>query len=298
MPSTRSRLLYWFAKFLNSRTDKNASLQQQRDRLESVAKYQPVPPGVDVQQTRVGNALGEWLRPKGTDNSRAILFFHGGAYTMGSCNTNRAVASRIAIASATPTWLFEYRLAPEYPFPAALEDSLATYRALISGGISAQRIAFVGGSAGGGLAMATAVSLRDQGVPLPAAIVCLSPWFDLDLSGESMTTRAKVDPLMSREFLQWHAVRYMGQHHARTPLISPLYADLHALPSMLIQVGDYETLLSDSVRLTDCARNASVDVRLEVWEGMWHFWHLSAGLVPEGRQAIAQIGTFIREHID
>jgi len=298
MPSARSRLFYRFAKYQNSRADKNASLQQQRARLESLAKYQPMPPQVDVQQTRVGNALGEWLRPNHAGNGRAILFFHGGAYSMGSCNTNRAIASRVAIASATPSLVFEYRLAPEYPFPAALEDALATYRGLVSGGISAQKIAFVGGSAGGGLAIATAVSLRDHGDPLPAAIACLSPWVDLELTGESMTTRAKVDPLISREYLQWHAVQYIGQHHPRSPLISPLYADLHGLPPMLIQVGDYETLLSDSVRLADCARNAGVDMTCEVWEGMWHFWHLSAGLIPEGKRAIARIGAFIREHID
>ena len=298
MPSARSRIFYWLLKYQGSRADKKASLQQQRERLESLAKYQPMPPHVDVQQTKAGNVLVEWLRPTGTGNGQALLFFHGGGYTMGSCNTNRAIASRVAIASATPSLIFEYRLAPEYPFPAALEDALAAHRWLSSRGISPQKIVFVGGSAGGGLAIATALSLRDNGDPLPAAIVCISPWVDLELTGESITTRAGVDPLMNREYLQSHAARYIGDHDPRSPLISPIYADLHGLPPMLIQVGDYETLLSDSVRLADQARNANVDVTLDTWEGMWHFWHLSARLVPEGKKAIDRAGAFIRKHID
>ena len=298
MPSIRSRLFYRFAKYQNSRADKNASLEQQRERLKSLAKYQAMPHQVDVQQIKVGNMHGEWLRPDHADNGRALLFFHGGAYTMGSCNTNRAIASRVAVASATPALIFDYRLAPEYPYPAALEDALAAHQWLISQGIAPQKIAFVGGSAGGGLEIATALSLRDNGDPLPAAIVCISPWVDLELTGESMTTRAAVDPLMNRDYLQPHATRYIGDHDPRSPLISPIYADLHGLPPMLIQVGDYETLLSDSVRLADRARNANIDAILDKWEGMWHVWHLSAKLVPEGQQAIDKAGNFIRNHLN
>ena len=190
MPSARSRLFYRLLKYQASRAGQNASLEQQREQLESLAKYQPMPPKVDVQRTQAGNVPAEWLRPGGTGGDRALLFFHGGGYTMGSCNTNRALAARVAVASAAPALIFDYRLAPENPFPAALEDALAAYRWLISSGISPRKIAFAGGSAGGGLAMAAAVSLRDDGDPLPAAIVCLSPWVDLALTGESMTTRA------------------------------------------------------------------------------------------------------------
>ena len=298
MPSARSRLFYRLLKYQASRAGQNASLEQQREQLESLAKYQPVPPRVDVQRIQAGNAPAEWLRPGGTGDGRALLFFHGGGYTMGSCNTNRALAARVAVASAAPALIFDYRLAPEYPFPAALEDALAAYRWLISSGISPRKIAFAGGSAGGGLAIATALSLRDDGDPLPAAIVCLSPWVDLALTGESMTTRAGVDPVISREYCQAQVARYIGDRDPRSPLISPLYADLHGLPPMLIQVGGYETLLSDSVRLADRARNAGVDVTFETWEGMWHVWQLSARFVPEGRQAIDKIGAFIRSHID
>lgn len=170
MPSARSRLFYRFARYQASRADKNASLPQQRARLESLAKLQPMPLQVAIQPTGVGNTLGEWLRPNRSGNDRAILFFHGGAYTMGSCNTNRAIAARVALASAMPALIFDYRLAPEYPFPAALEDCLDIFHGLVSGGISARNIAFVGGSAGGGLAIATAISLRDHGNLLPAAI--------------------------------------------------------------------------------------------------------------------------------
>jgi monoterpene epsilon-lactone hydrolase len=298
MPSIRSRIFYLLLKYQTSRADKNVTLQQRRMALEDAARRLPMPPHVDVQQTTVGNIPAEWLRPVGTTDNRAVLYLHGGAYTMGSCRTHRALASRIAIASGTCVLQPEYRLAPEYPFPAALQDGMAVYRWLIDYGISPHKMVVAGDSAGGGLALALTVLLRDKGVPLPAAIACLSPWADLELTGESLTTRAKVDPICSLEESRFHAAHYVGNNNPRAPLISPIYADLHGLPPTLTQVGDREILLSDAIRLTERARKDGVDADLEVWDGMWHVWHLLARYVPEGQQAVDKIGAFIRKHID
>jgi acetyl esterase/lipase len=298
MPSIRSRIFYLLLKYQTSKADKNATLQQRRAILGNGARYLPMPPHVDVKQTTVGNIAAEWLRPVGTTDNRAVLYLHGGAYTMGSCTTHRALASRIAIASQTPALLPEFRLAPEYPFPAALEDGVAIYRWLIEQGISPQKMVVAGDSSGGGLAIALTVLLRDKDVPLPAAITCLSPWADLELTGESLTTRAQVDPMCSLEESQYHAVHYIGKHDAQAPLVSPIYADLHGLPPILIQVGDREILLSDAIRLTERARKDGVDAELEVWDGMWHVWHLFARYVPEGQRAIDKIGAFIRKYLD
>jgi monoterpene epsilon-lactone hydrolase len=298
MPSIRSRIFYLLLKYQTSKADKNVTLQQRRMALEDRARGLPMPPHVHVQQTTVGNIPAEWLRPVGTTDNRVVLYLHGGAYTMGSCTTHRALASRIAIASETSVLQPEYRLAPEYPFPAALQDGMAVYRWLIDYGISPQKMVVAGDSAGGGLALALTVLLRDKDVPLPAAIACLSPWADLELTGESLTTRAKVDPICSLEESKFHATHYVGKNDPRAPLISPIYADLNGLPPTLIQVGDREILLSDAIRLIERARKDGVDAELEVWDGMWHVWHLLARYVPEGQQAVDKIGAFIRKHID
>jgi monoterpene epsilon-lactone hydrolase len=298
MPSIRSKVFYWFLKHSTIYANNNTTLQQRRASLEDSARNLPMPPNVDVKQAMVGTIFTEWLRPIGLPHDQVVLYIHGGAYTMGSCKTHRALASRIAVASKTPALLPEFRLAPEYPFPAALEDCTAVYRWLIDNGISPQKIAIAGDSSGGGLAIALTVSLRAMEVQLPAAIVCLSPWADLGLTGDSLSTRAKVDPICSFEESRLHAAHYLGEHDAHAPLISPIYADLHELPPILIQVGDREILLSDAVRLAYGARKDGVETELEVWEGMWHVWHLFARYVPEGQQAINNIGAFIRKHLN
>lgn len=298
MPSIRSRAFYLFLKLYQSRSAKSATLRQRRAAVEDGARNLRMPPRVEVERTVVGSIAAEWLRPAGAPDNRAILYLHGGAYTMGSCATHRALASRIAVAGKSPVLLPEFRLAPEHPFPAALEDGAAVYRWLLDSGISSQRIAIAGDSSGGGLAVALAVLLRDRGVPLPAAIACLSPWADLALMGESVATRAKVDPICSLADSRYHADLYRGEHDARAPLVSPIYADLHGLPPMLIHAGDKEILLSDAVRLADRARRDGVDTELQVWEGMWHVWHSFATYVPEAQRAIDQVGAFVTKHLD
>jgi len=283
---------------MTAKSSKNGTLQKRRTILENRARHLPMPHNIIVKQITVENIVAEWLQPVVTTNYRVVLYLHGGAYTMGSCNTHRALASRIAIASQTQVLLPEFRLAPEYPFPAALEDCLGVYRWLIEQGISHRKIVIAGDSSGGGMAIALTVLLRNKNILLPAALTCLSPWVDLELTGESLKTRAEVDPICTIEESRYNAVHYVGKHEAREPLISPINADLRGLPPMLIQAGDREILLSDAVRLTERARKDGVEAELEVWDGMWHVWSLFARYVPEGQKAINKISVFIRKHLD
>lgn len=297
MPSLRARLIYEFYQSFGSPFEATKPLEQQRAALERQGRHAKMPREVDVQQTSIGPMYAEWLRPDEAQADRAILYLHGGSYTMGSCNTHRALAARIAAAAHVPTLIINYQLAPENPFPAGLADTKNAYGWLLHQGIEADKIAVVGDSAGGGLALALAVGLRDQGLALPRAIVCISPWFDLTLSGETMTTCAEADPLLGWKTSVLHARRYVGPHDPREPLISPVFAEPRGLPPLLIQVGQHEVLRSDSERLAARARQAGVEVRLEVWPGMWHVWHAWAGWVPEAGRAIKRIGEFVRERI-
>ena len=215
---------------------------------------------------------------------------------MGSCNTHRAMVAHIARACGMRGLLLDYRLAPEHPYPAAVDDSISAYHWLLCNGIEARNIIIAGDSAGGGLALASLVSLRDGGYPLPAAAVCLTPWTDLAGTGESLKTRAKVDPRLTLQELSLGG-HYVGNNDPRHPLISPLYAHLHGLPPLLIQAGNDDMLLSDSTRLADQAKNAGVDVTLDVWDRMWHVFHLHVPRLPEARRAIDAIGTFVRQHL-
>ena len=294
MPSLRSRLVYDFLQ-LSGLPSNSTSVQEQRRDIERQARLARMPSRVDVTVTRIGTMHAEWLRPRDASKDRALLYLHGGGFSIGSCNTHRALAARIAAAAKVPALLIDYRLAPENPFPAALLDAKNAYGQLLRHGIQADKIVVAGDSAGGGLALALAVGLRDQAKPLPGSLVCISPWLDLTLSGETMASCAKTDPLISWETSVLNARRYVGQHHPSEPLISPLFADPLGLPPILIQVGQHEVLRSDSESFTRSARAAGVDIRLEVWPGMWHVWHAFAGVVPESGRAIARVGAFIRE---
>jgi len=240
-----------------------------------------------------GGVPGEWLRPAGADRERAILYLHGGAYVIGSVRTYRDLVWRMARAAAVSALAIDYRLAPEHPFPAAVDDAVAAYRWLIEQ-VDPSRVVIAGDSAGGGLTLATLVALRDTRVPLPAAAVCLSPWVDLEGLGESMTTKADVDPMILREPLLELAQMYLGGADPRTPLAAPLYADLAGLPPLLVQVGTAEMLLDDATRLAERARAADVDVTLSVYEDMIHVWQLFP-LLDDTKRAVAEIGTYVRE---
>jgi epsilon-lactone hydrolase len=257
-----------------------------------------VPPEPDVRCEKVdaGGVDAEWITTPGASNDRYVLYLHGGGYVIGSIKTHRDLMGRVSRAAKAKVLGLNYRLAPEHPFPAAVDDAVAAYRFLLGQGAKPSRIAIAGDSAGGGLAAATLVAIRDAKLPNPGAGVLLSPWIDMEGIGESMTTRIDKDPAIRKEGLVQMAQAYLQGKDPRTPLAAPLYANLQELPPLLIQVGDAEVLLDDSTRLTDHARAAGVHTKLEVWPEMIHVWHLFASFLPEGQQAIDGLGKFIVEH--
>jgi acetyl esterase/lipase len=265
-----------------------------RARMESMTGLMPLPPDVSAEPVDAGGVPAEWVSAPGGTDGRVVLYLHGGGYVLGSVKTHRDLAGRISRAAASRVLNVDYRLAPEHPHPAAVDDATAAYRWLLDGGHEPEKLAVAGDSAGGGLTIATLVALRDAGLPLPAAGVCLSPWVDLEGLGETMTTKADVDPMVFREGLLKMAEAYLAHHHPRTPLAAPLYADLAGLPPLYIQVGTAETLLDDAVRIAERARKAGVDVEIEEWEDMIHVFQAFAPILPEGQQAIEKIGEYLR----
>jgi len=270
------------------------TIQEMRAGIEAAAGAALIPADVQREPVSASSVPAEWVVAENADRARVILYLHGGGYVLGSINTHRELASHLSRAAAARVLLIDYRLAPEHPHPAAVDDAVAAYRWLLSQGVSPSRLVVAGDSAGGGLAVATLVAVRDAGLPVPAAGVCLSPWVDLEGLGESMVTKAAVDPMVQRDGLLKMAAAYLGGQSPRTALAAPLYADLSGLPPLLIQVGTAETLLDDSTRLAERARKAGVEVSLEPWEDMIHVFQAFASMLPEGRQAIDRIGEFVR----
>ncbi len=273
------------------------TIAEMRAGVEAMALAAQIPADVTCQAVDAGGVRGEWVIAPGADPGRVMLYLHGGGYTLGSINTHRDLASRLSRAAAARVLVIDYRLAPEHPHPAAVDDATAAYRWLLANGIQPSRLVVAGDSAGGGLTVATLVALRDAGVPLPAAGVCLSPWVDLEGIGESMTTKAAVDSMVQRDGLLKMAAAYLAGQDPRMPLAAPLYANLSGLPPLLIQVGTAETLLDDSTRLAERARKAGVDVTLEPWEDMIHVFQVFAMLLPEARQAIERIGEYVQQRV-
>ena len=255
----------------------------------------PGQPDVVSEHVNANGVDAQWFTAPGAAADRAVLYLHGGGYVLGSVTTHRDLIGRISRAAQARVLALNYRLGPEHPFPAAVDDAVAGYRYLLENKFKPSRTVVAGDSAGGGLTVAALVAIRDAGLQAPAAGVCMSPWVDLEVQGESMTTRAKADPVVQREGLIGMAQAYLGGKDPRSPLASPLHADLKGLPPLLIQVGDAETLLDDSNRLAEKARNARVQVKLEVWPEMIHVWQLFASFLPEGQEAVEGIGKFIRE---
>ncbi len=273
------------------------SIEDQRAGLEGLALRFRTSEDVRCEPVDASGVPAEWITTPGAAEEKVIYYLHGGGYVTGSINTHREMISRLSRAAGARALAIDYRRAPENPFPAAVEDSTAAYRWLISTGVDPRRLVIAGDSAGGGLTIATLVALRDAGDPLPAAAVCLSPWVDLEGLGESMTANAGTDPMVQREPLLVYAKYYLGGADRHTPLAAPLYADLKGLPPLLIQVGGAEALLDDARRLAERARAAGVDVILEPWDEMIHVWQFNAAILPEGQQAIDRIGEFVRKHI-
>lgn len=253
------------------------------------------PAGVTCTAVDASGVSAEWSVADGADQDKVILYVHGGGYVMGSAGSHRDMTGRLSQAAGARVLSLNYRLAPEHPFPAPVDDTVAAYRWLLGQGIQASNIAVAGDSAGGGLAFAALIAIRDAGEPVPAAGIGISPWVDMEGTGESMTTRAAVDPVVQKEGLLGMANLYLGGADPKDPLAAPLHANLAGLPPLFIQVGDAETLLDDATRITERAQKADVNVTLKIWDEMPHVWHLFAPILPEGQQAIEEIGAFFKE---
>lgn len=272
-----------------------ASIQDFRATFDQMGAAFPIAADVKCTPVDAGGVPAEWIVAPGAADNTVVLYLHGGGYVIGSINSHRDLMARLSRAAGAKVLGLNYRLAPENPHPAAVEDATAAYRWLLAKGTKPNRIVIGGDSAGGGLTLATLVSLRDAGTPLPAAAVCISPWTDMEASGASMKTKAAVDPLVVPGMLENMVKMYLAGNNPRAPLASPLHAEMKGLPPLLIQVGGREVLLDDSTRVAERAKKAGVAVTLDVWEEMIHVWHLFAGILPEGQKAIEQVGQFVRE---
>ncbi len=265
-----------------------------RERFEKTAAFLGGAPDAKCEKVDAGGVPAEWVMAPGCDTGRAILYLHGGGYAIGSLNTHRRLAYDISAASAAKVLLIDYRLAPEHPFPAAVDDAAAAWRWLLQQGFATNRLAIAGDSAGGGLTIAALVNLRDKKLGLPACAVAISPWVDLEGLGDSITTRSAQDPMVQKDGLLWMAKMYLNGKDPRTPLAAPLHADLKDLPPVLVQVGTAETLLDDAIRIAEKMHAAGVDARLAIWPNMLHVFPLFAPVLSEGRDGCIEIGNFIR----
>lgn len=271
------------------------SIEAQRARQERTTKYVRLPADIHCRPVSVAGIAAEWIEAPGAD-SGVLLHLHGGAFALGSINVSREWVARLARATRTRALIIDYRLAPEHPYPAALDDATAAYLWLLQEGVEPSGIILAGGSAGGGLALSTLVRLRDTGHPFPAGAVFMSPWMDLALTGDSIQEKAQADPILAASDLDTYAGYYAGKVKRTEPLLSPLYADLRGLPPLLIQVGSEEILLDDAVRCAGKARAAGVDVTLEIWDGMFHVFQMFPFL-SETRRALESIAAFVSRRL-
>jgi acetyl esterase/lipase len=287
-------LLFWFVRLcIAPALSAGVPVAFQRRWGSFVALFLPGASGTRAEAMELAGVPTLRIDTVGAQRQRSIVFLHGGGYVMGGAGSHRKLAAHIGKAARARVWLPEYRLAPEHSQPAALKDALAVYAALLEEGQDPAQLALVGDSAGGGLALATALAARDAGLPLPGALVLLSPWVDLGLGGPSIATHSRRDPMVKASWLQACAKAYRGVASDRDAACSPLFANLHGLPPMLIQVGTEEILLSDAERLAEKARAAGVRAELQRHDGLWHVFQLHAGMLREADAAVAAIGAFV-----
>ncbi|MEY2451864.1 MAG: epsilon-lactone hydrolase [Acidimicrobiaceae bacterium] len=273
----------------------DGTLEERRALMDSFG--QEAPDGTSVTTVDAGGVPAEWIVAPAADADRVILYLHGGGYSLGSLDSHRRLVAHLSIEAKARVLNVDYRLAPEHPYPAAVDDAVAAYRWLLGQGVRAGRIAISGDSAGGGLTLATLLALKDAGDPLPAAAVPLSPWTDLEGTGDSMRTRAAADLMIQPARLKETADLYANGADLRQPQLSPLHGDYAGLPPLLIQVGDAEVLLDDATRVAAIAEAAGVSVTLEVWDEMPHVFQAFVGLLPESDRAVARIGAWLQARI-
>ncbi len=265
--------------------------------MEGMTATSVLPEGTQCEPVDAGGVSAEWIEGPDIDRGRVLLYFHGGGYVVGSIATHRAMVAQIAAQAGMRALLIDYRLAPEHPFPAAVEDAVAAYRFLLDDGYKPDQIALGGDSAGGGLTLACLLSLREAGEELPEAAILLSPWVDLEGLGESMTTRADADPMVARDGLLKMSAMYLGGESAKNPLAAPLHADLAGLPPLYIQAGTAETLLDDATRIEDKARVAGVATEMDLYPDLIHVFQAFAPHVPESVEAIQKLGAYLRRQL-
>jgi len=294
MASIQNFLIRSFLKVVTNKKDiAKHSVETTRKRLHKFMMMNKPPESVSFEKVNCDGVLAEWNIPKNVTNSGVILYIHGGAYVSCSISTHRPLVARIARASKTKALSIEYRYAPEHPFPAGLDDAVKTYHWLLKQGYDPTKIVITGDSAGGGLAIATLLRLRDEQTPLPAAGVCMSPWIDLECSQDSGVRLADKDPMLNAEAGKIFAKLYAGHESLRHPYISPYYADLKGLPPLFIQVSDSEIVLDENVNFEKKAKAAGVEIQFEIWKNMVHVWQGFAPILPEAIEAIKKIGIFI-----
>lgn len=274
------------------------TLEEMRASMDAFAEIATLPEGVTWEPVDAGGVPAIWAIPTDGAPDRVLLYVHGGGYVMGTAKLYERFTGHLANVVGCRVLNVDYRLAPEHPHPAAVDDAVAAYTWLLDQGIASEHVAVSGDSAGGGLAMATLIKIRDEGRPSPAAAVPISPWIDLEGTGASMTGNADRDLLVGLEGLTGMSAMFLGEHgDAKDPYAAPLYAELHDLPPLLIQVGEDETLLDDSIRLAERAEFAGVDVTLEVFPEMQHVFQVCCGTMPESTAAVAKIGDWLRPRL-
>lgn len=273
------------------------TLAERRAGMQVMASAASEPEGVTVELVDAGGVPAMWLIPDGGADDRVIQYVHGGGYVLGSMEYYRNFCGHLATQAGCRVLNVDYRLAPEHPHPAAVQDSTTAYQWLLDQGYEPDRIAIAGDSAGGGLTMATLIALRDADGPLPAAAAPISPWVDLEGIGDSMTANAELDLIIAVDGLREMAELFLDGADPHDPLAAPLHADLTGLPPLYIQVGGHEALLDDSVRLAERARAAGVEVDLEVFPEMQHVFQIYCGNVPEATDAVAKLGAWLRPRL-
>jgi monoterpene epsilon-lactone hydrolase len=314
MPSLKSRLVIFGIKhshLFKGRlkreviTRHTSTVQLRKQFEEGAQKFGSIPPGITVSPVLIFDLPeglnAEWIHPEGRPEApasadKAIFYTHGGGYVTGNCVDHRMHVAKFVRDTGVGALLYDYRLAPEHPFPAAMQDTLTAYRWLLDQKLLPENIIIVGESAGGGLCLASLLAIRDEGLPLPAAGVALSPWTDLKCTGDSYHINAKQDISTLGSWEVWGSY-YVGSHDPTHSWISPLYGDLHGLPPILIEVGDHEILLDDARRFAEKARSAGVDMTLHVWEGMVHCFPLLAPMFPEATQAWEETIVYIKKQL-
>jgi acetyl esterase/lipase len=272
------------------------SLEQMRKDWDDVFAKVPCTVGAKCEPVDAGGVPALRITASNAVPDRSVLYLHGGGYAFGSSRSHRDLGEFLSRAAQAQVFMLDYRLAPEHPFPAAVDDATAAYRWLLQAGFKPEKTAVSGDSAGGGLTFATLLSIRQNGLPRPACAVPLSPWTDLDCTGETFVTKADVDPMVHKDFTRQLANLYVPNGDVKQPLASPLYAELSGVPPLLIQVGERETLLDDSLRIAERARQAGVDVQVEIEPGQIHVFQIFASRLDEGAAAIERMGSFIRRH--